>query len=127
MALRAPTTRVSAFPRKRTLSLHARDAAEALAGELVTQVEFKAQARRFWVDTVQRLYDQRRRRPGDLRRCAAYSQRTYHPWACFERAWPVERTPCFGELLAAIDDADREHWEREDMAQPSPSQGQIRE
>jgi hypothetical protein len=45
----------------------------------------------------------------------------------FERAWPVERAPCSGELLAAIDDADREHWKREDMAQPSPSQGQIRE
>jgi hypothetical protein len=25
----------------------------------------------------------------------------------FARAWPVEKTPCFGELLAGIDDADR--------------------
>lgn len=32
----------------------------------------------------------------------------------FARAWPVEKTPCFGELLAAIDDADREHWREKD-------------
>jgi hypothetical protein len=32
----------------------------------------------------------------------------------FARAWPVEKTPCFGELLAAIDEADREVWQRED-------------
>lgn len=44
----------------------------------------------------------------------------------FARAWPVEKTPCFGDLLAAIDDADREHWQREDEAQLSPSQRQIR-
>lgn len=25
----------------------------------------------------------------------------------FERWYPVDETPCFGELLAAIDDADR--------------------
>jgi hypothetical protein len=25
----------------------------------------------------------------------------------FARAWPVEKTSCFGELLAKIDDADR--------------------
>lgn len=25
----------------------------------------------------------------------------------FERAWPVEEAPAFGELLRAIDDADR--------------------
>jgi hypothetical protein len=38
----------------------------------------------------------------------------------FARAWPVERTPCFGELLAAIDEADREHWHKEDNShQPS--------
>lgn len=30
----------------------------------------------------------------------------------FERAWPVENAPCFGELLAAIDDADRSFWRR---------------
>jgi hypothetical protein len=32
----------------------------------------------------------------------------------FARAWPVELTPCFGDLLAAIDDADREHWRKQD-------------
>jgi hypothetical protein len=26
----------------------------------------------------------------------------------FERLWPVEDTPCFSELLRAIDEADRE-------------------
>jgi hypothetical protein len=26
----------------------------------------------------------------------------------FHRAWPVEDTPCFNSLLAAIDEADRE-------------------
>jgi hypothetical protein len=26
----------------------------------------------------------------------------------FDRSWPVEDTPCFGELLRAIDEADRE-------------------
>ena len=25
----------------------------------------------------------------------------------FERLWPVEDTPCFSQLLVAIDDADR--------------------
>jgi hypothetical protein len=33
----------------------------------------------------------------------------------FARAWPVERTPCFGELLAAIDEADRDHWREKDQ------------
>jgi hypothetical protein len=36
----------------------------------------------------------------------------------FNRAWPVEKTPCFGELLAAIDEADRSHWRHEDKAAP---------
>lgn len=26
----------------------------------------------------------------------------------FDRAWPVDQTPCFSQLLEAIDDADRE-------------------
>jgi hypothetical protein len=36
----------------------------------------------------------------------------------FARAWPVELTPCFGELVAAIDDADSEYaygQHREDL------------
>ena len=41
----------------------------------------------------------------------------------FSRAWPVEQAPCFGELLAAIDDADREHWQRADATQPEPTLG----
>lgn len=41
----------------------------------------------------------------------------------FSRLWPVEKTPCFGELLAAIDDADREHWRRVDAER---SEGQFR-
>jgi hypothetical protein len=28
--------------------------------------------------------------------------------AAFTRAWPVDETPCFSDLLRAIDDADRE-------------------
>jgi hypothetical protein len=32
----------------------------------------------------------------------------------FKRLWPVERAPCFGEMLAAIDEADREHWRKMD-------------
>jgi hypothetical protein len=34
----------------------------------------------------------------------------------FARIWPVEKSPCFGELLAAIDAADRHHREVEDSA-----------
>ena len=26
----------------------------------------------------------------------------------FKRIWPVDQTPCFGEVLRAIDEADRE-------------------
>jgi hypothetical protein len=32
----------------------------------------------------------------------------------FARSWQVEQAPCFGELLAAIDEADREHWRKQD-------------
>jgi hypothetical protein len=34
--------------------------------------------------------------------------------AGFARAWPVDSSPCFGELLARIDDADRELWQARD-------------
>lgn len=37
----------------------------------------------------------------------------------FDRLWPVEETPCFGGLLAAIDEADRELWRREDERRAS--------
>jgi hypothetical protein len=45
----------------------------------------------------------------------------------FARAWPVEGTPCFGELLAAIDDADREHWREKDQEQAAVIQLRIRD
>lgn len=32
----------------------------------------------------------------------------------FTRAWPVDETPCFGDLLLAIDEADRELWRSRD-------------
>lgn len=34
----------------------------------------------------------------------------------FTRLWSIERTPCFGGLLAAIDEADREYWRQQDAA-----------
>lgn len=34
----------------------------------------------------------------------------------FDRLWPVEDTPCFSQLLQAIDDADRELWRERDQA-----------
>ena len=47
--------------------------------------------------------------------------------AAFPRAWPVELTPCFGDLLAAIDEADREHWRRKDEEQALTSAREISE
>jgi hypothetical protein len=35
----------------------------------------------------------------------------------FDRMWPVDETPCFGGLLAAIDEADREVWRERDGEQ----------
>ncbi len=32
----------------------------------------------------------------------------------FTRAYPVDETPCFGELLRAIDEADRDLWRGRD-------------
>lgn len=34
----------------------------------------------------------------------------------FARAWPVENAPSFGELIVAIDDADRTLWRNQDKA-----------
>ena len=39
----------------------------------------------------------------------------------FTRAFPVDETPCFGELLRAIDEADRELWAERDAANENPS------
>lgn len=33
----------------------------------------------------------------------------------FNRVWPVDETPCFGGLLQAIDEADREIWRERDQ------------
>ena len=32
----------------------------------------------------------------------------------FRRAYPIDETPCFGELLRAIDEADRAVWRERD-------------
>jgi hypothetical protein len=38
-----------------------------------------------------------------------------------DRLWPVDETPCFGSLLASIDDADRALWrERDAFASGTP-------
>ena len=36
----------------------------------------------------------------------------------FSRLWPVDRTPCFTDLLQAIDDADRELQNSDVKAEP---------
>ena len=42
----------------------------------------------------------------------------------YNRLWPVEETPCFGSLLAAIDDADRQYWREQDkLSREIPSDG----
>lgn len=33
----------------------------------------------------------------------------------FQRLWPVDETPCFSQLLHAIDDADRDLWRERDQ------------
>ena len=40
----------------------------------------------------------------------------------FSRLWPVDETPCFTELIKAIDEADREleRANRMEVAQPLP-------
>jgi len=32
----------------------------------------------------------------------------------FSRVWPVDQTPCFSDLLRAIDNADRALWRERD-------------
>ena len=46
----------------------------------------------------------------------------------FCRLWPVDDTPCFQDLLQAIDDADRElseRHERQIKAEPVPGGGRY--
>lgn len=38
--------------------------------------------------------------------------------AGFKRLWPVDETPCFSQLLQAIDEADRDLWRARDEAGP---------
>ena len=41
----------------------------------------------------------------------------------FSRLWPVDETPCFTDLLQAIDDADRELQKHHEMHDGPPVQG----
>ena len=34
--------------------------------------------------------------------------------AAFDRAWPLDETPCLGALLQAIDEAERKPWRERD-------------
>jgi hypothetical protein len=34
--------------------------------------------------------------------------------SALKQVFPVSETPCFGELLRLIDEADREHWGADD-------------
>lgn len=43
----------------------------------------------------------------------------------FERAWPIDETPCFQGLLEAIDDADRQFWRDRDGATVAIAQDKI--
>ena len=43
----------------------------------------------------------------------------------FDRLWPIDETPCFADLLLAIDEADRALWRDRDeetqrAAKPAP-------
>jgi hypothetical protein len=41
----------------------------------------------------------------------------------FSRLWPVDETPCFTDLLQAIDDADRELQQHHELEDGPPVQG----
>jgi hypothetical protein len=34
----------------------------------------------------------------------------------FDRAWPINETPCFSGLREAIDEADRDYWRARDAS-----------
>jgi len=42
----------------------------------------------------------------------------------FSRLWPIDDTPCFADLLKAIDEADRELQQKQRVIEPA--QGQAR-
>lgn len=41
----------------------------------------------------------------------------------FSRLWPVDETPCFADLLQAIDDSDRELQQKPEMKAEMPVVG----
>jgi hypothetical protein len=41
----------------------------------------------------------------------------------FSRLWPVDETPCFADLLQAIDDSDRELQRKPEMKAAMPAAG----
>jgi hypothetical protein len=41
----------------------------------------------------------------------------------FRRCWPVDETPCFSQLLQAIDEADRDLSQVQDIIQTVPFGG----
>ena len=41
----------------------------------------------------------------------------------FSRLWPVDQTPCFTDLLQAIDDADEELKRSHDLKMEQPAPG----
>ena len=43
----------------------------------------------------------------------------------FSRLWPVDETPCFTELIKAIDDADRELEEAHLMATSQAARARV--
>ena len=44
----------------------------------------------------------------------------------FSRLWPVDETPCFADLLQAIDDSDRELRQKPEMKAEMPTAGSGR-
>lgn len=52
----------------------------------------------------------------DSRRRAAHDGDVERLGENFNRLWPVDETPCFSDLLRAIDEADRELWRSRDAA-----------
>ncbi len=43
----------------------------------------------------------------------------------FRRAFPIDEVPCFGELLEAIDEADRKLWRERDAQSNGADEPQL--
>lgn len=39
---------------------------------------------------------------------------------CLKKVFPIDETPCFDDLLAAIDEADRKAWRERDRVARDP-------